>query len=61
MTNIHLLATNQTCTCATCHITAPPVKLTSKEAAQLLTNKGFIRWAEGKKLRPQDFKREEDK
>lgn len=30
--------------------------MTPKEAAQILTAEGFVRWAEGKKLRLQDFK-----
>ena len=32
------------------------IKMTPKEAAQVLTAEGFIRWTEGKKLRPQDVK-----
>ncbi len=32
-------------------------KVTSKEAALILTAEGFIRWCEGKALRQQDFKR----
>ena len=32
--------------------------MTSKEAAQILTNEGFMRWCEGKPIRQQDFKRE---
>ena len=31
-------------------------RLTSKEAAQILTAEGFTRWAEGKGLRQEDFK-----
>ncbi len=31
--------------------------MTSKEATQILTLEGFIRWTEGKKIRFQDFKR----
>lgn len=30
--------------------------LDPKAVAQVLTAEGFIRWAEGKKLRQQDFK-----
>ncbi len=32
--------------------------LTMKEAAHILTLDGFLRWAEGKKLRVQDLKPE---
>lgn len=31
-------------------------RLTSKEATQLLTAEGFVRWAKGKGLRQEDFK-----
>ena len=31
-------------------------RLTPKEAAQVLTAEGFIRWTEGKPIRQQDFK-----
>ena len=37
-------------------MTTTTVEITAKEAAQLLTAEGFIRWTEGKKLRNQDFK-----
>lgn len=33
------------------------IKVNPKAAAQVLTVEGFIRWAEGEKLRQQDFKR----
>ncbi len=32
------------------------IKVDPKEVAQVLTAEGFMRWAEGKKLRQQDFK-----
>ena len=31
-------------------------RLTPKDAAQILTAEGFIRWTEGEELRQQDFK-----
>ena len=33
------------------------IKANPKAVAQVLTAEGFMRWAEGKKLRQQDFKR----